>query len=116
MEFSPCVLDCQPTCSDPEGNSCTGAEDCEGGCQCIEGLVFNGETCILPEQCGCLFNGWRYMVRIQRAKSNETFFMRRIRTQKDNVTLEEIEDDPVYHPIDANLSLKQSYFVKRTIK
>ncbi|XP_035236114.1 IgGFc-binding protein-like [Anguilla anguilla] len=54
---------CAETCA----NSCPGLSDivecsstCAEGCDCDEGFLFNGESCILAEQCGCYDNGRSY--------------------------------------------------------
>ncbi|CAL9705927.1 unnamed protein product [Knipowitschia caucasica] len=54
-------------CADTCGRSCVGllkavscSENCFEGCQCDQGLVFDGEQCVSPSKCGCL-HGDRYL-------------------------------------------------------
>ena len=62
MVFTPCMSECQPNCVDPEGSLCTGDEPCMEGCICEDGLVYDGESCIKPEECGCYQDGLLYQV------------------------------------------------------
>jgi len=62
MVYQACVSECQPTCADKTGADCMEDETCEEGCACIEGYVYDGETCVRPDMCGCQWNDWFYMV------------------------------------------------------
>jgi fibrillin 1 len=54
MEYKVCGSICMPTCKDPKGARCGDTNDCEEGCFCKEGKVFDGNSrCINPEACGC---------------------------------------------------------------
>ncbi|KAJ8289756.1 hypothetical protein GJAV_G00004980 [Gymnothorax javanicus] len=54
-------------CADACSNSCPGLTEiaqcpdtCTEGCDCNPGFLFNGETCIQADQCGCYDNGHSY--------------------------------------------------------
>ncbi|XP_051638754.1 IgGFc-binding protein-like isoform X1 [Manacus candei] len=54
-----CTRTCDVTCAALVGPApCTWG--CFEGCQCNEGFVFDGETCVSPEHCGCFHMG-RYL-------------------------------------------------------
>ncbi|XP_057243594.1 IgGFc-binding protein-like, partial [Malurus melanocephalus] len=54
-----CTRTCDLTCAALVGPApCTWG--CFEGCQCDEGFVFDGDTCVSPERCGCLHRG-RYL-------------------------------------------------------
>ncbi|KAM4752667.1 alpha-tectorin-like [Cyanocitta cristata] len=54
-----CTGTCDLTCASLVGPApCTWG--CFEGCQCDEGFVFDGDTCVSPERCGCLHRG-RYL-------------------------------------------------------
>jgi hypothetical protein len=54
MDYQICGKSCLPTCSDPEGEQCADMGNCQEGCFCKDGLVYDGESkCIRPNQCGC---------------------------------------------------------------
>ncbi|CAH1257629.1 MUC5AC [Branchiostoma lanceolatum] len=57
--YSTCVSPCQATCRDNTPADCAG-ERCLEGCQCKDGYVLSGETCVLPRDCGCLLPDGRY--------------------------------------------------------
>ena len=39
---------------------------CRPGCYCKSGLIMDGDKCIEPEQCGCLYNDFYYSVSIKK--------------------------------------------------
>ncbi|XP_050843022.1 IgGFc-binding protein-like isoform X2 [Serinus canaria] len=54
-----CTRTCDLTCAALVGPArCSWG--CFEGCQCDEGFVFDGDTCVSPERCGCLHRG-RYL-------------------------------------------------------
>ncbi|RMC09518.1 hypothetical protein DUI87_13670 [Hirundo rustica rustica] len=56
--YSTCGLTCLPTCNIPAvSSSCAAATTCVDTCVCHEGLVLDGNTCIPPSECGCVFRG-----------------------------------------------------------
>ncbi|XP_061607135.1 alpha-tectorin isoform X3 [Phyllopteryx taeniolatus] len=57
--YSRCVPVCPPQCASARGQrDCT--QDCVEGCQCDQGYVLNGKSCILPQDCGCYTDGKYY--------------------------------------------------------
>ncbi|XP_054637554.1 IgGFc-binding protein isoform X2 [Dunckerocampus dactyliophorus] len=71
-ENTPCSYKCpdrsSPSqCVDSASNSCpallqpgSSASGCSGGCQCLNGNVFDGGKCVPVSQCGCMVHG-RYV-------------------------------------------------------
>ncbi|XP_073426567.1 IgGFc-binding protein-like [Dendrobates tinctorius] len=67
-----CPLKCGPhshyvICADMCSTTCASIYDtfecsdlCDEGCECDEGYVFDGQNCILLDQCGCFDNGRYY--------------------------------------------------------
>ncbi|XP_026225589.1 alpha-tectorin [Anabas testudineus] len=54
--YSSCMPVCQPQCAPARGQrDCS--QDCVEGCQCDQGYVLNGKSCILPQNCGCYTDG-----------------------------------------------------------
>ncbi|KAK7926066.1 hypothetical protein WMY93_008376 [Mugilogobius chulae] len=54
--YSVCVPACPPQCAPARGQrDCT--HDCVEGCQCDQGYVLNGKSCILAQNCGCYTDG-----------------------------------------------------------
>uniref|UniRef100_A0AAV2MDB6 VWFD domain-containing protein n=1 Tax=Knipowitschia caucasica TaxID=637954 RepID=A0AAV2MDB6_KNICA len=54
-----CADTCRGTCAGLlKAVSCS--ENCFEGCQCDQGLVFDGDQCVSPSKCGCL-HGDRYL-------------------------------------------------------
>ncbi|XP_071486573.1 zonadhesin-like [Diadema antillarum] len=60
--FEPCLLPCTPTCVAPRAEDNCDILTCVPGLACSPGLVFNGETCVRHDQCGCLDDGRQYEV------------------------------------------------------
>lgn len=56
MEYSSCGPSCPSTCFNLE---CLEAP-CQEGCFCLDGYMADGDSCILPEDCGCLVDGVVY--------------------------------------------------------
>ncbi|XP_049448994.1 alpha-tectorin [Epinephelus fuscoguttatus] len=57
--YSSCVSVCPPQCAPARGQrDCS--QDCVEGCQCDQGYVLNGKSCILPQNCGCYTDGKYY--------------------------------------------------------
>uniref|UniRef100_A0A3Q3JEZ7 Tectorin alpha n=1 Tax=Monopterus albus TaxID=43700 RepID=A0A3Q3JEZ7_MONAL len=57
--YSSCMSVCQPQCAPARGQrDCS--QDCVEGCQCDQGYVLNGKSCILPQNCGCYTDGKYY--------------------------------------------------------
>lgn len=53
---------CQPQCAPARGQrDCN--QYCVEGCQCDQGYVLNGKSCILSQNCGCYTDGKYYEVR-----------------------------------------------------
>ncbi|XP_059813041.1 alpha-tectorin [Hypanus sabinus] len=51
--YESCMSVCQPQCSAFKTHQdCT--HYCVEGCQCNDGFLLNGRTCILPQDCGCV--------------------------------------------------------------
>ncbi|XP_069460993.1 IgGFc-binding protein-like [Ambystoma mexicanum] len=51
-----CTRTCDFTCAAMVSRSqCT--EQCFEGCQCEEGYVFDGDSCVSMDTCGCVYNG-----------------------------------------------------------
>ncbi|XP_076013062.1 zonadhesin, like [Genypterus blacodes] len=60
-EYDHCGSACsQPSCQDPSGHSGPCAEPCVEGCVCKEGLVFSGDKCVPPSECGCTLEDGTY--------------------------------------------------------
>lgn len=56
-----CARTCEHTCAGVSAPPpCT--ERCFEGCQCAEGLLFDGARCVLPGTCGCLHQGRYFQV------------------------------------------------------
>ncbi|XP_055082658.1 alpha-tectorin [Periophthalmus magnuspinnatus] len=54
--YSSCVSPCPPQCAPARGQrDCS--HDCVEGCQCDQGYVLNGKSCILAQNCGCYTDG-----------------------------------------------------------
>ncbi|XP_022101039.1 uncharacterized protein LOC110984815 isoform X2 [Acanthaster planci] len=70
--YSTCSNDCELTCADyRRGNQLETACDelpCVEGCVCNNGYYQEGDSCVLPEECGCVYQGNYYNV-------NESFLM-----------------------------------------
>ena len=65
MVYDACVSDCQPTCTDTTGSDCSDDDEvCEEGCACVDGFVYDGFKCVRPNECGCTWNDWSYMVSV----------------------------------------------------
>nr|XP_057933710.1 alpha-tectorin [Doryrhamphus excisus] len=60
--YSSCMPPCPPQCAPTRGQrDCSGSPpDCVEGCQCDQGYVVNGKSCILPQDCGCYTDGKYY--------------------------------------------------------
>ncbi|XP_072040242.1 IgGFc-binding protein-like [Amphiura filiformis] len=60
MTYSDCGPACPATCANPSAEEeCTLA--CVQGCQCQQGFLSSGNTCVVQEECGCTYNG-RYLM------------------------------------------------------
>ncbi|XP_042297218.1 IgGFc-binding protein-like isoform X2 [Sceloporus undulatus] len=57
--YEACGNACPATCSDQTAPS-TCDDTCVAICQCNEGYVLNGKTCIPIENCGCTYNNLHY--------------------------------------------------------
>lgn len=58
-----CARTCEHTCAGVSAPPpCS--ERCFEGCQCAEGLLFDGARCVLPGTCGCLHQGRYFQVRV----------------------------------------------------
>lgn len=56
--YSTCGLACPATCNTPAvSSSCAAVTTCVDTCVCHEGLVLDGNSCIPPSECGCVFRG-----------------------------------------------------------
>ncbi|XP_051788213.1 alpha-tectorin [Erpetoichthys calabaricus] len=57
--YESCMSMCQPQCAPARGSrDCN--HYCVEGCQCDEGFVINGKSCILSQNCGCYTDGKYY--------------------------------------------------------
>ena len=72
--YSTCVNPCPPTCDDPNRTPCPGGEFCREGCECPAGRIPQGDSCIIPEECGCVFAGIYYEVRVLRCLTRSLLF------------------------------------------
>uniref|UniRef100_A0A673IJP0 VWFD domain-containing protein n=1 Tax=Sinocyclocheilus rhinocerous TaxID=307959 RepID=A0A673IJP0_9TELE len=63
IHFVVCGTDCGHTCASSIDASCE--HTCSEGCFCDEGFVRSGGLCVPVEQCGCLYDGFYYKVRIE---------------------------------------------------
>lgn len=61
--YEVCGTDCGHTCASSIDASCE--HTCSEGCFCDEGFVRSGGLCVPVEQCGCLYDGFYYHVRIK---------------------------------------------------
>ncbi|CAN8217949.1 unnamed protein product [Coccothraustes coccothraustes] len=73
-EATGCPLTCPPKshyqlCARTCEHTCAGvsapppcSERCFEGCQCAEGLLFDGARCVLPRTCGCLHQGRYFQI------------------------------------------------------
>lgn len=60
--YSSCMTVCQPQCAPARGQrDCN--QHCVEGCQCDQGYVLNGKSCILNQNCGCYTDSKYYEVR-----------------------------------------------------
>ena len=60
MEYIACGSPCMKTCADPEGDDCLVEDRCVEDCFCNEGYVWDGETCMEENDCGCTLDGSYY--------------------------------------------------------
>lgn len=58
-------------CADVCASSCEGLTEivqcsatCMEGCECDDGYLFNGQTCVKDTQCGCYDHGKTYKVQL----------------------------------------------------
>ncbi|XP_019636822.1 PREDICTED: fibrillin-3-like [Branchiostoma belcheri] len=59
--FSTCASLCPATCLNPTASEkCD--RNCTEGCECDEGFLLSGQTCVLESQCGCTGDEGRYFV------------------------------------------------------
>ncbi|XP_066570353.1 alpha-tectorin [Amia ocellicauda] len=57
--YENCMTACQPQCAPARGpRDCN--HYCVEGCQCDQGFVINGKSCILSQNCGCYTDGKYY--------------------------------------------------------
>ncbi|KAL2094954.1 hypothetical protein ACEWY4_009673 [Coilia grayii] len=57
--YASCMMVCQPQCAPARGQrDCN--QYCVEGCQCDQGYVLNGKSCILSQNCGCYTDGKYY--------------------------------------------------------
>ncbi|CAH2247940.1 c-binding -like [Pelobates cultripes] len=57
--YNPCSSACPATCLDQTAsNNCN--KSCIESCQCDDGFVLSGSTCVPVSDCGCLYNGKYY--------------------------------------------------------
>ncbi|XP_035289969.1 alpha-tectorin isoform X1 [Anguilla anguilla] len=57
--YASCMTVCQPQCAPARGQrECN--HYCVEGCQCDQGYVINGKSCILNQNCGCYTDGKYY--------------------------------------------------------
>lgn len=59
QEYNSCGSPCPATCTNPTAPD-TCPTPCHETCTCPEGLLFDGEWCIEPDQCGCSYEGSYY--------------------------------------------------------
>ncbi|CAK8686976.1 unnamed protein product [Clavelina lepadiformis] len=65
--YSLCTPSCSATCATSHmTSSCD--KPCLEGCECDEGFMLSGTSCVPKEECGCLYQGDDYYL------ANETFF------------------------------------------
>ena len=59
--YTPCKSSCDETCH-YMNNTCTPppSGECNSGCKCPDGTVFNGTYCVRPADCICYSNGKYY--------------------------------------------------------
>uniref|UniRef100_A0ACB8FRZ7 Uncharacterized protein n=2 Tax=Sphaerodactylus townsendi TaxID=933632 RepID=A0ACB8FRZ7_9SAUR len=66
--YETCTSTCDSTCASLSTVAqCT--KKCFEGCQCNEGFVFDGDTCVPLNRCGCVYNGLYF-------KAGESLFSR----------------------------------------
>ena len=53
---------CQPRCGEPEPNITNCDINSQAACYCAEGYLMSGEECVLPDDCGCEYEGAYYNV------------------------------------------------------
>ncbi|KAM8953099.1 IgGFc-binding protein-like [Pelodytes ibericus] len=57
--YNPCMTACPATCFDPQApDRCP--ESCLEGCECDEGYIISGGTCVSATECGCWHNDKYY--------------------------------------------------------
>lgn len=62
--YSHCANACSSLCPEiSQAVQCPG--DCEEGCQCNTGHLYDGRACVPAEQCGCAQDGRRFKVSIE---------------------------------------------------
>ena len=64
MEYLTCATSNRmKTCADVMGSLALPTQDlCQEGCYCKEGMVLDGDRCIMEEDCGCNYKGEYYTV------------------------------------------------------
>lgn len=69
MDYHSCMMGPMETCYDHLTNSTPVASEipaCQEGCFCKEGFLADGDLCVLPEDCGCIYGEQYYQVSINR--------------------------------------------------
>ncbi|XP_072039800.1 zonadhesin-like [Amphiura filiformis] len=57
--YSDCCSACQPTCANPTApDSCN--KQCVQGCECNQGLLWSGDSCVSSDECGCFNDDGKY--------------------------------------------------------
>ncbi|XP_057184179.1 zonadhesin-like [Triplophysa rosa] len=59
--YNACVSGCQEICSSLDAAGTCGI--CEERCECDDGFLLSGGTCVLEEDCGCWVNEQHYVIR-----------------------------------------------------
>ncbi|XP_076814750.1 IgGFc-binding protein-like [Clavelina lepadiformis] len=63
--YSDCTSRCPATCGLEDDSECE--EECVEGCECNDGYILSGDTCVKRSDCGCTFQGKYY-------KNGESFY------------------------------------------
>ena len=54
MQYDAKLAPCQPTCADPLMEQCKERAPLCEGCRCPDGMLVNGDQCVVKNRCGCL--------------------------------------------------------------
>lgn len=82
--FNACSSDCPATCSRLDAPE--GCGSCEESCECNEGFLLSGGTCVTSDDCGCWVEGQHYEVYMGWCKKVKSRHKNRLRVSSRKLT------------------------------